>query len=118
MPTRARSLLLLALACAAGCGAPPRTEGATAPLPMNGPNGTVSPTGEKHPGTILVEDRVEGRLETRRADEVPVSIAWVQAGGAWRPVVRVKITGDEHQHCVTSFGPDGNMLETTMMRSR
>jgi hypothetical protein len=77
-------------------------------------NGALSPAGDKHPGQILHEDKVDGRTWTRAASEVPVTIAWVQVSGAWKPVTRIEITGTAEQRRFTKYGADGQMLETTI----
>ena len=77
-------------------------------------NGATSPTGQPHPGEIVHDDRVDGRTWTRRADEVPQTIAWVRVADVWEPVLRIEITGTAEQRCITKFGVDGKMLETTI----
>ena len=81
------------------------------------PNGSTSPDGDKHPGEIVHNDRSEDRSYTRRADEVPPSIAWVKVAGTWKPVVRIEITGSKERRCFTKFGADGQMLATTVASS-
>ncbi|MFO0578461.1 MAG: hypothetical protein U1A78_31030 [Polyangia bacterium] len=81
------------------------------------PNGSTSPDGDKHPGEIVHNDRIEGRSYTRRADQVPPTIAWVKVAGTWKPVVRIEITGSKERRCFTKFGADGQMLETTVASS-
>jgi hypothetical protein len=75
--------------------------------------GATSPTGEAHPGTIEYDDRVEGRHWTRTAAEVPVSIAWVEADGVWKPVVRIEISGEGKRREIAKFGSDRALLEIT-----
>jgi len=77
-------------------------------------NGAQSPAGETHPGEILHEDKIDGRTWTRAAGEVPLTIAWVEVNGTWKPVVRIEITGTADQRRITKFGADGQMLETTI----
>jgi hypothetical protein len=77
-------------------------------------NGARSPAGEAHPGQIVHDDKVDGRTWTRAAAEVPTTIAWVEVNGTWKPVVRIEITGTVTQRRITKFGPDGQMLETTI----
>lgn len=77
--------------------------------------GATSPTGERHPGEILHDDKVDGRTWTRRAEEVPQSVAWVQAAdGRWVAVVKIVITGSAARREMAKFGPDGQFLETTV----
>lgn len=73
-----------------------------------------SPAGDRHPGEILHEDKIDGRTWTRSAAEVPPTIAWVEVDGAWKPVVRIEITGTPEHRRFTKFGADGQMLETTI----
>jgi hypothetical protein len=105
--------------CAGHEAAPaPQAVAPTAPNPdtqenaMN--NGARSPTGEPHPGQIVHEDKVDGKKWTRAAAEVPVSIAWVEVDGTWKPVLRIEITGTPDQRRITKFGTGGEMLETTI----
>lgn len=77
-------------------------------------HGASSPAGDQHPGEILHEDKIDGRTWTRAAAEVPRTIAWVEVHGAWKPVVRIEITGTPEQRRFTKFGADGAMLETTI----
>ena len=81
---------------------------------MSAGNGAVSPAGDRHPGDIVYDDKVAARQWTARAEDSPQSIAWVQVGDAWRPVIRIEITGSEGQREFTKFGPDGEFLETTV----
>ncbi len=74
----------------------------------------VSPAGDKHPGEIVYEDRVENRTWTRLATDVPVTMAWVKVDETWKPVVRIEIVGDGDQREITKFGPAGEFLETTV----
>lgn len=78
-------------------------------------NGAISPTGERHPGEILHDDRVDGRTWTAKAADVPQTIAWVKEGERWSAVARIEITGVADRRCITKFGTDKRMLETTMM---
>jgi hypothetical protein len=77
-------------------------------------NGARSPAGETHPGQIVHDDKADGRTWTRAAAEVPMSIAWVDVNGTWKPVVRIEITGTPAQRRLTKFGTDGQMLESTI----
>lgn len=79
-------------------------------------SGAVSPAGDKHPGQIVYEDRVEGRTWTRNAADVSTSMAWVKVHDQWKPVVRIEITGAGDQREMTSFGPNNEFLETTTAR--
>jgi len=75
--------------------------------------GAVSPTGERHPGQIEYDDRVEERTWTQAASEVPTGIAWVEVGDAWKPVVRIEIRGAGDAREIAKFGPDHALLEVT-----
>ncbi len=77
-------------------------------------SGATSPTGQKHPGEIVHDDKVDGRTWTRNAADVPPTIAWVEVAGTWVAVVRIEITGSAEARRFTKFGPDGQMLETTI----
>jgi hypothetical protein len=77
-------------------------------------SGAVSPAGRPHPGEIVFEDEVEGRRWTEAAADVPLSLAWVNVNGDWRPVVRIVSTGTVEQRHITKIGEDGAMLEVTM----
>lgn len=76
-------------------------------------NGSVSPDGHPHPGTIRHVDRIRDKEWTEPAADVPQSIAWVQVGASWRAVVRIEVAGDDARRCITRFGEDGAMLDTT-----
>jgi hypothetical protein len=77
-------------------------------------NGAMSPSGERHPGQIVHDDQVDGRVWTKKAEEVPPTIAWVQVDGKWVPVVRIVITGTSDRREIAKYGPAGQMLETTV----
>jgi hypothetical protein len=78
-------------------------------------NGATSPAGDQHPGEILHEDKVAGRVWTERADHVPQEIAWVQGEtGAWIPVVKIRTTGTADRREITLYGPNDQFLETTV----
>ncbi len=72
-----------------------------------------SPAGNKHPGEIVFEDKVENTTHTKRATEVPVSIAWVQLDATWVPVVKIVITGSGQVREMTKYGPNDRFLTTT-----
>lgn len=76
--------------------------------------GATSPAGDKHPGQIVHDDKIDGRTFTKQADEVPVTIAWVEVEGIWKPVTRIEITGSRERRSITKFGTNGDMLETTV----
>ncbi|CAN5607971.1 hypothetical protein BH11MYX1_BH11MYX1_07740 [soil metagenome] len=73
----------------------------------------LSPAGDKHPGEILFEEKVENRAYTKRATEVPVSIAWVKLDAAWVPVVKIVITGSGQIREMTKYGPNDQFLNST-----
>jgi hypothetical protein len=79
-------------------------------------NGAISPAGDPHPGQIEYDDRVEDRVWTQSAVEVPQTIAWVKVGDRWRPVVRFEIVGAGERREITSFGPNREFLERTTAR--
>jgi len=74
----------------------------------------TSPSGDKHPGEILFEDKIEGRQWSKQATEVPETIAWVNVQGVWQPVQRIEITGTVQQRRISKFGKDGTLLESTI----
>ena len=80
--------------------------------------GAVSPSGDRHPGEIVHEDKIDGRTWTKAAHEVPVTIAWVKVSEVWEPVLRIEITGVAEQRRFTKFGAGGKMLETTIQQRR
>lgn len=78
-------------------------------------NGSLSPTGEKHPGVIHNLDRTTGREWDEAAADVPQVSAWVLVDGRWKAVVRTEATGNATRLEITKFGADGGLLETTML---
>jgi hypothetical protein len=76
--------------------------------------GSISPSGDKHPGEIHYEDTVDRRKWSEKASAVPRSIAWVNVEGVWRPVVNIKITGTAGHRHIAKFGPDGDLLDITL----
>ena len=86
------------------------------PVPPQNPatSGAVSPAGDKHPGEIVHDDKVDGRVWARRAAEVPVGIAWVELDGKWTPVVRIEITGSRERRTMTAYGIGGLVLQRTV----
>lgn len=77
-------------------------------------NGAHSPTGDVHPGVIEHSDATTGRIWQRKAAEVPQTIAWGQIDGRWIPVVRVKAAGNPGQRRISRFGPDGQLIDSTV----
>jgi hypothetical protein len=77
-------------------------------------SGVPSPSGDKHPGEILFEDKIDGRKWIEQATEVPQSIAWVNTNDVWQPVVRIEITGTIQQRRISKFAKDGTWLESTV----
>jgi hypothetical protein len=76
-------------------------------------NGATSPAGDVHPGTIRFEDRVAGRTWVERAEDNPQSMAWVEDGGTWIPVLRSEYTGEN----IVLYGPDDRFLQCTIVFS-
>src|SRR5688572_21665376 len=74
-------------------------------------NGLTSPTGEKHPGEVAFDDKIEKRTYTRRAGELVLGSAWVKVGDTWKAVVRTEITGTPERKTFTRYGTDGKVLE-------
>ena len=109
------ALLILALAAGACRG----RDQSPAPAAEEEPavSGALSPAGERHPGEIVNDDKVDGRVWTDKAADVPVTIAWVNSEGKWVPVVRIEITGTQARREIAKFGPDGRFLEHSLMRA-
>jgi len=78
--------------------------------------GTTSPAGDRHPGEIVFEDRSDGRSWTEKADDNSQDMAWVEADGAWRPVVRVVLGKADAFMEITKYGPENEPLEHTIAR--
>jgi hypothetical protein len=98
--------MLLAVACLGHAGKP-----AEGNKPMNG---AISPTGERHPGEIVHEDKVAGRVWTERAENVPQGIAWARVDDKWVAVVKIRVTGTADRREITRFGVDDKFLDTTV----
>ncbi len=82
-------------------------------------DGATSPSGARHPGTIVFDDKVEGKRKTSEAAAVPQSIAWAEGErGEWIAVTRIETTGTRDHREITKFGADGQFLETTVQRPR
>jgi hypothetical protein len=66
----------------------------------------------KHPGAIVLVDEDKGTKKTAQAKDVPPSVAFVNEV----PVVRVvaRRLGEERE--VQSYGADGALLSSTLMR--
>lgn len=77
-------------------------------------NGETSPAGDRHPGEIAFEDLVVPRKWTRKATEVPQSVAWVQVGEEWRPVLRIVSSGTLDHRRIDKLDAEGTLLETTV----
>ena len=76
--------------------------------------GDVSPTGEKHPGTIAHEDQVDGRKWTVRAAEVPRTIAWIKVHERWVAVTRIVAIGTRERREILQYAADGTLLQSTI----
>jgi hypothetical protein len=59
----------------------------------------------------VFEDNVENRIYSKRASEVPVTIAWVKLEATWVPVANIVITGAGQVREMTHFGPNGQFLK-------
>jgi hypothetical protein len=77
-------------------------------------SGETSPAGDPHPGEIAFEDLVEPRRWTRKAAEVPQTVAWVQVGEEWAPVMRIVSSGTLDRRRIDKLGAHGEMLESTI----
>lgn len=92
---------------------------ATAPRKANeAMKGATSPTGEQHPGKIVYEDKVAGRVWTEHAEDLPQSVAWAEIDGKWIPVLKIRMTGSASRREITSYGPNDKFLKTTVLTQR
>lgn len=80
-----------------------------------GVTGELSPDSRRHPGRISHDDQVAGRTWTSLAAEAPQSVAWVQKDGEWVPVLKIVVVGSSDRREITKFGPEGEVLERTLM---
>lgn len=116
------TFLLLALAAGAcreqGSAPAPPTPTAPAAQKSKPMNGTLSPSGDRHPGEIAFDDKVGKRQWTKQAAEVPPTTAWTRSQGRWIPVVRIQITGIPGRREITKFGPGNEFLETSVQMPR
>lgn len=80
-----------------------------------GATGASSPDGQRHPGQISHNDQVAGRTWTDPAADAPQSVAWVRKDGKWVPVVKIILSGTGDRREITKYGPEGEILEHTMM---
>jgi hypothetical protein len=107
------SVMLAMIACS------PIDVGQSSPSPaktqeVTSMSGATSPSGDKHPGEVLFEDRVENRQWAKQAAELPQTMVWVLIDEVWQPVVRVEITGTVEQRHISKFGTNGAFLESTI----
>ena len=77
--------------------------------------GELSPDAQRHPGQILHDDRLAGRRWQSPAAQAPQSVAWVQRDGKWIPVVKIVVAGSADRREITKLGPEGQVLERTVM---
>ncbi|MCA9544480.1 MAG: hypothetical protein KC613_08820 [Myxococcales bacterium] len=68
----------------------------------------------EHPGEITFVDEDAGTERARPAAEVPASVAFVTVDGATVPVVRVVSRMRGPQRVIRSYGPEGQLLSTTL----
>jgi hypothetical protein len=79
--------------------------------------GVESPSGERHPGRIEFEDRVEGRTWTESPAKLTQTMAWAEVDSdRWLPVVRIVTDGVPGRLEIKRFGPDGGLLDVTAQR--
>ena len=73
-----------------------------------------------HPGTItFVDGNTQQITEQVAASDVPFEIAFVEIeDGAYRPVVRIEDFTSPDQRVILQFGPDGELLESTIQLRR
>lgn len=70
-----------------------------------------SPT---HPGTIVIENQLDGTRQEQAVDQVPADVAFVELDGQPVPVVRIVLSGHGDQRRIESFGEDGRLLAVTV----
>jgi hypothetical protein len=120
--------LIMTVLMVVGCGRESRPRMQVAPAPQTQTqldaqpatqessmsNGAYSPTGERHPGEIVNDNKVDGRTYTKSAADVPKTIAWVKVDGTWQAVVKIEVTGTSDRLEITQYGVDGKMLQRTI----
>ena len=78
-------------------------------------NGATSPSGGRHPGQVVFDDKVEGTSKSTPAADLPQTIAWAEdERGEWVPVARIETTGTKSRREITRFGADGSFLDSTV----
>lgn len=71
----------------------------------------------QHPGTIVfVDGNTQQVTEEVAASEVPFEIAFVAVAGQYRPVVRVVAFSTPERRVIRQYGPDGELLNSTVQR--
>jgi len=92
------------------------THGATAtpsPRTTTTTSAALSPAGDRHPGKITFVDHVHNRTWTEAAADQETSMAWVEVGGRWRPVVRIELDCIDNRCEITKSGVNNEFLEHT-----
>lgn len=68
-----------------------------------------------HPGTItFVDGSTQQITREAEASELPFEIAFVDVEGQYRPVVRIEAFTSPEQRVIHRYGPDGELLNTTI----
>lgn len=102
-------LLLLLLACT------PRPAEPAAPPPEAPVSDSAAPdVRPEHPTGVVEFVQLDGTVTTTPVGELPESRVWKRVDEAWVPVVRNVAAGvDGRVLSITSYGPDGQVLERT-----
>ncbi len=80
--------------------------------PIHGDDPVGGPQNWKHPGEIEVVHVEEGRVEIKKARELPLETAFKKVDGRYRAVVRVKVYGTRGARRLESYDKDGNLIAT------
>ena len=68
----------------------------------------------RHPGTIVIENQLDGTRQEQPIDQVPDDVAFVELDGLPVPVVRIVLSGHGDQRRIECFGEDGRLLAVTV----
>lgn len=70
----------------------------------------------EHPGNIIFVNGMTGETtKTVPAAEVPENIRYVETDEGFVPVVRIEDYAFENQLTIRQYGPDGELLQSTVM---
>jgi hypothetical protein len=80
-------------------------------------SGAVSPSGDRHPGPIEFQDRVDGRTWKEDPDTLPQTMSWAELEpGRWVAVTRIVTDGVPGRLEIKRFASDGTLLDVTVQR--